>query len=218
MQDWVVAELEVFGPASCQLVPLVDGDGRISDVSQSRLAGDDDSTVEEFTVAADGGSVAVNETDAAERLFDRGDGDADRLSRPTDNDCVGERIERAGCLVQSVEVTAESLVLTFRVDDEATLRRVIGDLRETAESVSLRRLVQRDPDTGTSQPVVFDRDDLTDRQLEVLERADEMGYFEYPREANAGEVADALEITTATFTEHLAAAQRKVFDDLLPDR
>jgi hypothetical protein len=51
----------------------------------------------------------------------------------------------------------------------------------------------------------------------VLRTAHEMGYFGYPREANATAVADALDVGVSTFTEHLAAAQRTVFDDLLPE-
>jgi len=35
------------------------------------------------------------------------------------------------------------------------------------------------------------------------------------REATAGEVADALDICTSTFTEHLAAAQRKLLEGLV---
>jgi predicted DNA binding protein len=42
-----------------------------------------------------------------------------------------------------------------------------------------------------------------------------MGYFEHPKGANAGEVAEALAITTATFSEHLSAAQSKLFDAIL---
>jgi len=42
-----------------------------------------------------------------------------------------------------------------------------------------------------------------------------MGYFERPRDANAGAVAEALDIAPSTFAEHLAAAQRKLLDEAL---
>jgi hypothetical protein len=42
-----------------------------------------------------------------------------------------------------------------------------------------------------------------------------MGYFEHPRTANAGEVADELDISRSTFAEHLAAAQSKLLDAVL---
>jgi predicted DNA binding protein len=53
--------------------------------------------------------------------------------------------------------------------------------------------------------------DLTQRQRQVLELAVEAGYFERPRHNNTGELADALDISRATFTQHLRAAQRKLF-------
>ncbi|EMA70770.1 response regulator receiver protein [Halorubrum aidingense JCM 13560] len=54
-------------------------------------------------------------------------------------------------------------------------------------------------------------DGLTDRQRPVLELAVEAGYFERPRHTNTGELADALDISRATFTQHLRAARRTVF-------
>ncbi|PSQ41211.1 helix-turn-helix domain-containing protein, partial [Halobacteriales archaeon SW_12_71_31] len=65
---------------------------------------------------------------------------------------------------------------------------------------------------------LVDRDALTDRQREVLRTAYEMGYFEYPRESNATEVAAALDISPSTLAEHLAAAQGKLLDELLTAR
>ncbi|MFP9060717.1 helix-turn-helix domain-containing protein [Natrialbaceae archaeon A-chndr2] len=61
--------------------------------------------------------------------------------------------------------------------------------------------------TSRTEPV----DDLTDRQRQVLELAVEAGYFERPRHNNTGELADTLDISRATFTQHLRAAQRKLF-------
>ena len=55
-----------------------------------------------------------------------------------------------------------------------------------------------------------------DRQREVVRTA-YMGYFEYPKGANAGEVAAALDISRSTFAEHLAAATGKLFGAVLVD-
>jgi hypothetical protein len=43
----------------------------------------------------------------------------------------------------------------------------------------------------------------------------QMGYFEHPRESNATEVAESLDIRPPTFVEHLAAAQGKLLDDVV---
>jgi len=42
-----------------------------------------------------------------------------------------------------------------------------------------------------------------------------MGYFDYPKGANATDVAEELGVARSTFTEHLAAAQTKLMDAIL---
>jgi predicted DNA binding protein len=66
-----------------------------------------------------------------------------------------------------------------------------------------------------SDLVTVDRSELTERQREVLTTAYEAGYFDHPKGANAGEVAESLGIDRSTFSEHIAAAQRKLLSTLL---
>lgn len=54
------------------------------------------------------------------------------------------------------------------------------------------------------------RDHLTDRQREVLKAAYDAGYYEWPRECTGQEVADSLDIASATFSQHIHAAERKL--------
>lgn len=54
------------------------------------------------------------------------------------------------------------------------------------------------------------RDHLTDRQREVLHLAHERGYYEWPRGATQEELADELDISVATFTQHLRTAEQKL--------
>lgn len=56
---------------------------------------------------------------------------------------------------------------------------------------------------------------LTDRQYEVIERALERGYFEWPRETDSEALAAELGISRATFLEHLRKAQSKLLADAL---
>ncbi|MFC7076283.1 helix-turn-helix domain-containing protein [Haloarcula halophila] len=218
MSRRVLAEVEVVDPQACQVQPHASEERHVASVSRSALGGDEGEVVEEFTLVADGDSPPSPDDHAnVQEVFDYDQGRIYRLHRQAGQGCVCERIERAGCVVQELSATERSLTVTFLVEDVATLRDVIGDLQSTGECVSLRRLVETDDSLDRSRPVVLDREKLTGRQREVLERAHEMGYFEHPRTANAGEVADDLGITTATFTEHLAAAQRKVFGDLLDE-
>lgn len=54
-------------------------------------------------------------------------------------------------------------------------------------------------------------DVLTARQSEVLLAAFVAGYFEWPREKSAAEMARELDMAAPTFSQHMRAAQRKVF-------
>jgi|GEM_PF-61818 len=51
---------------------------------------------------------------------------------------------------------------------------------------------------------------LTDRQREVIETAYEAGYYDWPRECTGTDVAAELDISSATFSEHVHAAERKL--------
>lgn len=51
---------------------------------------------------------------------------------------------------------------------------------------------------------------LTDRQREVLEAAFEAGYYDWPREISGEDLADRMDISQPTLSEHLTTAERKL--------
>ncbi|MFC7195183.1 helix-turn-helix domain-containing protein [Halosimplex aquaticum] len=53
-------------------------------------------------------------------------------------------------------------------------------------------------------------DELTDRQLEVLQTAYFGGYFDKPRGQTGSEIAAPMDISQPTFNTHVRAAQRKL--------
>ena len=57
-------------------------------------------------------------------------------------------------------------------------------------------------------------DELTDRQREALEAAYRAGYFSWPRDSNAEEVAEALDISSATLHSHLRKAEESLLADI----
>ncbi|NLV12762.1 helix-turn-helix domain-containing protein [Haloarcula argentinensis] len=219
MSGRMLAEVKVFGPRSCQVQPHADEEWSVSSVSRSATSGGTDRVVEEFTLkGGDEPPAALQSMSSnADHVFAYDQQHIFQLSRAAGQGCVCERIEAAGCVVQEFSADTESIVVTFLVDDVPTLREIVDDLQSEGETVKLRRLLE-DTSTETDRPVVLNHAKLTGRQREVLARAHEMGYFEHPRDATAGDVADALDISTSTFTEHLAAAQRKLLDDLLASR
>ncbi|MFC7020668.1 MULTISPECIES: helix-turn-helix domain-containing protein [Haloarcula] len=216
MTDRLLTEVEVFRPQSCMVYPHASEEWVVDSVTRRRFGTDHDRVVEEFTLKGEGDEPPI-ESEAAtglEEVFAHESGHIYRFEREPDRGCICERIERRGSLVHEFRAGEDTTVVTFLSPDAETLRAVIEDLRSEAECVQLRRLIESADGVGDNHPVVLDREMLTDRQREVLERAFELGYFDHPRNANAGEVAADLSITTSTFTEHLAASQRKLLEAL----
>lgn len=58
---------------------------------------------------------------------------------------------------------------------------------------------------------------LTGRQREVLRAAFDAGYYDWPRTATGEEVADDLDIASATFSEHIQTAERKLLQALFAE-
>ncbi|MFC7173846.1 helix-turn-helix domain-containing protein [Haloplanus litoreus] len=138
-----------------------------------------------------------------------------RFTRSRDQGCPCELVEAFDCPIVDVHARGGMLYLVFHAADMAELRSIITALRAEYPTVDIRRLLQSQGDPAENDLVFLDRGRLTARQREVLERAHEMGYFEHPKGANAGEVADSLDISRSTFSEHLSAAQTKLLDAIL---
>lgn len=147
---------------------------------------------------------------------DRGHGSL--LERVEREQTIAERLDRRlsrGCELLAVDDAEDSqaVVATVHLDADTSLGTLLDELRSEFDDVTVEQAVPaEDPEY-----VPVDRGRLTARQQEVLTTAREMGYFSYPRDANATEVAEALDICVSTLAEHLAAAQSKVFDDLFVD-
>ncbi|MEF8828606.1 MAG: bacterio-opsin activator domain-containing protein, partial [Haloarcula sp.] len=145
---------------------------------------------------------------------------------------LGSRVVRAdddgGTIELQVPRTAQSLLLdvgarrrTLVVDDgtlsitveapldadtrtiQETLTDRLPDIRLTAKQECEQA---RDAVAAETDP----RDHLTDRQQEVLRTALLTGYYAWPRETNAEQLAESLGIASPTLHQHLRRAQRNL--------
>lgn len=92
-------------------------------------------------------------------------------------------------------------VVVFRQED---LRDIVEELRELG-SVTLGQLTPYlEPDTL-----------LSERQSEVVTAALRAGYYDWPRETDAETLAATLDISHATFLEHLRKAERQLLTDAI---
>jgi predicted DNA binding protein len=204
----VLAEFVFERPDQCPVAAGSTGaDSPFREISWTSNA--DGVVTEQFTTAAE-------PTDSeAEEVFDYGSQQVYEFEREYDEPCVCEFIEQSLGPVTDAYASNGDLHVTLHVADTDKLRALLGELNERFGNVRIEYLVQGRERATESKLVPVDLRRLTDRQREVVATAHEMGYFEYPRDSNATEVADALDIEPSTFTEHLNAAQSKLLDELL---
>lgn len=128
--------------------------------------------------------------------------DPERLHRLADNDTI----------VEHVEVTADGWRQRRWFSEWVDFETYRSFWQDNAEGFSLYRLRE----AGDSANADADAG-LTDRQREALSAAYEMGYFEIPRRAELGDVADCLDISASSLSERLRRAQTHLIESTLTD-
>ncbi|MDB2260028.1 bacterio-opsin activator domain-containing protein [Halorubrum ezzemoulense] len=98
------------------------------------------------------------------------------------------------------------------------VRPVADGLRDRFAGVRLasKESVARSPRTESAlRDGIADR--FTDRQWAALSAAYHGGYFDWPRGSTAEEVADAMDVSSPTFHNHLRKAQRALLDGVFEE-
>ena len=214
--DGVRAGVAVHGTKNCPVVAASAAhDGPITGVNWTHVG---DTHTEEFRASDPDAVEDAEGVPSPASVVDLGDERVYRYDRPRDGECACRIIEELDCPIADARAEGGVLLLTLHLPDLDRLRDVVSALDGTAERVEVRYLVHGTArGDGASDRTLVDRGRLTDRQREVLRTAYRMGYFERPRDANAGAVADALDIAPSTFAEHLATAQRKLLEETLAE-
>jgi predicted DNA binding protein len=189
---------------------VVDGSTPIYSVARSAPSGDAGTVVLEFIADAD-----LPVPDGVEVVFDYGTKAAYRFETAWVEESPFAVLDRHGVPASETTIRDGRLLVTFHATDLPTLRAVLDEFREHCADMQVLRLLQSSSTPEESDLVTVDRSELTERQREVLTAAYDAGYFDHPKGANAGEVAESLDIDRSTFSEHMAAAQRKLLSTLL---
>jgi hypothetical protein len=144
---------------------------------------------------SDGALLEVVVTDAPTLQIVESDG---RIRDLTAND---------GAATITVELPGEA-------DVRPTVDAVVDAYPET--SLTAKRATERpvETDAGFRERLI---DRLSDRQATVLQAAYHGGYFEWPRESTAEELADSLDVSSPTLHNHLRKAQGKVLTAFFED-
>ena len=107
------------------------------------------------------------------------------------------------CLFTSKPASDGTVEWTLAFPDGKSLTQFLEKLESEQIKVEIRRLSK-----------VVDQKGLTPRQHEVILRALDKGYFDYPRKTNLSALAKELKITKSTLVEILRRAERKTLTSL----
>ncbi len=206
--------VEFDSPDGCPITDLATADSQEIGTVVHSVPSEGEPPVTDFSIDASVAPAGFEDSGVVRRVFD---GDGTRWYRfdHDGEDCPCARLGRQGVPVLGHTVRGGRLRIVFHAADYDQLRTVVDDLRALFPRLEVRRLGHSGAGAGSTDTVTVDRGRLTDRQLEVLETAHRLGYFDCPRAANATEVAATLGIDPSTLSEHLRAAQRKLVGDLI---
>lgn len=118
----------------------------------------------------------------------------------------GTRVERT--------VGADGTVtISVSVSDHSIVSAVTEALRNEYNNVTITTLWNQ-YDGQTSDPTDDPLASLTEKQRAVLSHAYFDGYFEQPRDISSTELSEKFGVSRPTMTQHMRAAQRKLFGQL----
>jgi predicted DNA binding protein/DNA-binding response OmpR family regulator len=120
-------------------------------------------------------------------------------------------LRRTSAVVDSLNVVEGEARVGAEVSPGADPRTVMETLREEFPDTDLAAKRRAEPSVQSVGEFRRELDDLlTDRQRSVLEATYGAGYFDWPRESTAEEVAESLDLSPPTLHEHLREAERKL--------
>lgn len=142
-----------------------------------------------------------------------GEGDTDLYEIRLSESFVVELLD-AGVETQEITVDGSGVTVVATSPPDTDVRNVLQQVGSVYPGVELVAKRTLDGPNGEDDPRLSGVS-LTDRQLDALAAAFEDGYFEWPREATAEEVAAGLDISAATLHYHLRRAERALVDAFL---
>ncbi|MCO8245475.1 bacterio-opsin activator domain-containing protein [Haladaptatus sp. AB643] len=121
-----------------------------------------------------------------------------------------------GAILRSAVVDASTATLVIDVPESVDDRHIMRLVTNMFTDIELRSKQTVDRSATQNLHSEF-LEQLTDRQLEVIQTAYYSGFFESPRESTGEEVAETLGISPPAFYQHSRTVQRKLFSTLFDE-
>lgn len=98
------------------------------------------------------------------------------------------------------------------ISDRQTVHQALNDIEESYDAdIDIERLTTSHTPSGMRD---LPSDGLSPRQREAFQLARARGYYEYPRNVTAQELADDLGVSRTTFLEHIRKAERELLSGI----
>lgn len=209
IEKCLVVEFQVEGD-ECPLADATQETGVTATAQPPQLRGDGNVLLQFSATDGDALATALDADDRIRYLHQSAADARDNFRCLSKHPCIVHELISAGLLIKSIQYRNGNARLTGAVVGHPVLQGVMETASETV-GVRLRRMypLRADDDEPVAQ-----RWDLTPAQVESVERALELGYFTIPREADASDIADALDISKSAFLERLRRAQASLFREL----
>ena len=143
------------------------------------------------------------------------DHDEGCLLEVTVEESLVAHLSEFGAVVRSVVAEQGTARLTVELPYEAEARELFALVEDRYPGTDLVGYHEHEREVGTRQEfraALADR--FTDRQETALRTAYLGGFFDWPRDVDGNELAEAMDISRPTYHQHLRAAQRKAFEEL----
>ena len=124
-----------------------------------------------------------------------------------------EAVGEHGLELADLRVDGSGVTVVARGARETAARSLVETVEAAYGSVDVRRFGEQPTRKTTTTEFVADLEErLTDRQRRALTTAVAAGYFEWPRDTDGDELAEAFGVARSTFHQHLRAALRKLVE------
>lgn len=177
------------------------------------LVSESDVTIDEFAETINGYDV-VNDV----AILRQSDGRARAVvNYHRDSSIVPNIVNSDFMPIEPVHITGGVEYWTVLVR-ESSLADVVGEMKETHD-VKIRSIQEVDPSESLEFADIVNRihDELSVRQRECLFQANEAGYYNWPRDTSATDIAEHIEVSAPTFLEHIRRGEHKIFSAVLEE-
>lgn len=137
--------------------------------------------------------------------------------RPAGESIIRTVLDHNGS-VRSIVADADGAEIRVELPQTSNPRAIAETLCARYDGLSLVAQRRRERTQTTRTEFVESlRSELTNRQLEAVQKAYLADYFEWPRPVSGDEIAATMGITRTTFHQHLRAAQAKILAEFLDE-